>query len=66
MNPSTRKTTAIIGLTVAGAFVVGAFVANRMTRSKNNTVIWGINKQLDQMNSVADMEREEQYVILLK
>jgi hypothetical protein len=60
MNPAARKTTAIIGLTV-----VGAFVANRMTRSKNNTVIWGINGQLDQMNSVADMGRE-QYVIPMK
>jgi len=50
MNPAARKTAAILGLGL-----VGVFVADRMTKSKNYPVSWGINSQLDQMNNAADL-----------
>jgi len=50
---SIRGKTAIVGIAA-----MGIFVADRMTRSKNNTVTMGINGQLDQMNTVADFGRD--------
>jgi hypothetical protein len=61
MNPAVRKTTAIVGLAV-----LGAFAADRMTRSKNDPVIWGINSQLDQMNGDADMGKDNSFVLAFR
>jgi len=53
MNSVVRKRAAGLGLVVAAIFI-----ADRVTRSKNNTLTMGINGQLDQMNTVADFGRD--------
>jgi len=52
MNPAIRKTAALVGVAAAGVYV-----GNRITRSKNNTVLFGINGQLDQMNTASELGR---------
>ena len=43
---------------LVGLGIVGFFAADKVLGSKNNNVTWDINRQLDQMNEVADMGRQ--------
>jgi len=54
MNPTVLKTTSLLATLAFGAYAI-----DRATASRNHNVIWGINGQLDQLNTQTQIEREK-------
>ncbi len=53
MNPVAKKAAVVVGLGV-----VGLVVAGRLMPNKKQTVIWGLNGELDKANDGLDRQRE--------
>jgi hypothetical protein len=62
-TPQVRRTAAVVGLAA-----IGMIVAGTMMPSKNQTVVWGMNGELDRVNGAAETmsAREKVYGYVLE